>query len=129
MGRTRIRPCTVKEVEELGGVKRDFEDCIALTSIVSHIAADDLFSPGDYAFDNVDKSACTLYVPKGAKAAYAATDQWWDFRIEELESTDIENVVPELSFDAPVYYDLSGRRVENPTRGIYIVNGKKVYIK
>ena len=28
-----------------------------------------------------------------------------------------------------VYYDLSGRRVENPTRGLYIVNGKKVIIK
>lgn len=28
-----------------------------------------------------------------------------------------------------VFYDLSGRRVENPTKGIYIVNGKKVVIK
>ncbi len=27
------------------------------------------------------------------------------------------------------YYDLSGRRVENPTTGIYIVNGKKVFVK
>lgn len=28
-----------------------------------------------------------------------------------------------------VYYDLSGRRVANPTKGIYIVNGKKVIVK
>ena len=28
-----------------------------------------------------------------------------------------------------IYYDLSGRRVEKPTKGIYIVNGKKVIIK
>ena len=28
-----------------------------------------------------------------------------------------------------VYYDLSGRRVENPTQGIYIVNGKKILVK
>ena len=28
-----------------------------------------------------------------------------------------------------VYYDLQGRRVENPTRGVYIVNGKKVVTK
>ena len=27
------------------------------------------------------------------------------------------------------YYDLSGRRVMNPTKGLYIVNGKKVIIK
>jgi len=24
------------------------------------------------------------------------------------------------------YYDLNGRRVEHPTKGLYIVNGKKV---
>jgi len=28
-----------------------------------------------------------------------------------------------------VYYDLSGRRVEHPTKGLYILNGKKVVIK
>ena len=28
-----------------------------------------------------------------------------------------------------VYYDLSGRRVMNPTKGLYIVNGRKVIIK
>ena len=30
---------------------------------------------------------------------------------------------------APVVYDLLGRRVDNPTSGIFIVNGKKVVIK
>ena len=29
----------------------------------------------------------------------------------------------------PVIYDLQGRRVEHPSKGIYIVNGKKKYIK
>lgn len=28
-----------------------------------------------------------------------------------------------------VYYNLSGQRVKNPTKGIYIVDGKKVYVK
>ena len=27
------------------------------------------------------------------------------------------------------YYDLQGRRVVKPTKGVYIVNGKKVYVK
>ena len=31
--------------------------------------------------------------------------------------------------DNDVIYDLQGRRVQNPTRGIYVVNGKKVIIK
>ena len=26
-------------------------------------------------------------------------------------------------------YDLSGRRVTVPTKGLYIMNGKKVYVK
>ena len=26
-------------------------------------------------------------------------------------------------------YDLTGRKVDTPTKGIYIVNGKKVFIK
>ena len=30
---------------------------------------------------------------------------------------------------APVIYDLAGRKVTNPTKGIYIVNGKRVLIK
>jgi hypothetical protein len=28
-----------------------------------------------------------------------------------------------------IYYDLQGQRVENPSKGIYILNGKKVLIK
>ena len=28
-----------------------------------------------------------------------------------------------------VIYDLSGRRVMNPVRGLYIINGKKVLVK
>ena len=31
--------------------------------------------------------------------------------------------------ETPIYYDLQGRRVENPTSGVYIVNGKKVVIR
>ena len=27
------------------------------------------------------------------------------------------------------YYDLNGRKVAQPTRGIYIQNGKKVFVK
>ena len=42
-------------------------------------------------------------------------------------TTAIEPVVNEV--EKNVYYDLSGRRVENPTQGIYIVNGKKVLVK
>lgn len=41
--------------------------------------------------------------------------------------TAIEEVKNEVVVEG--IYDLSGRRVENPTKGIYIVNGKKVLVK
>ena len=45
----------------------------------------------------------------------------------DKELTAINGVITE---NAPkAIYDLSGRRVENPTTGLYIVNGKKVLVK
>ncbi|WP_346749244.1 hypothetical protein [Prevotella jejuni] len=49
---------------------------------------------------------------------------------EDGGTTGIETIEnSKKSTEEGVYYDLQGRRVENPTRGIYIVNGKKVVIK
>ena len=56
-----------------------FYGCSSLTSITSHIAAEDLFVPG-YAAFGINKDACTLYVPAGAKSTYAATEQWKEFK-------------------------------------------------
>ena len=44
----------------------------------------------------------------------------------ESETTGIRNVRPTTEPHEDVIYDLQGRRVTNPGRGIYIVNGKKV---
>lgn len=43
--------------------------------------------------------------------------------------TGIEETIVEGERETKVYYDLSGRRVAQPTKGLYIVNGKKMYIK
>ena len=49
----------------------------------------------------------------------------WYTGIQQVEST--QNKVP---FADGTVYDLTGRRVQNPTRGgMYIVNGKKVFVK
>ncbi len=47
------------------------------------------------------------------------------FRFRDV--TGVEEVVTVFENDA--VYDLSGRRVMHPTKGLYIVNGKKVFIK
>ena len=36
-------------------------------------------------FDGLNKSLCTLYVPKGAKTAYGAAEEWKDFPIVEMK--------------------------------------------
>ena len=49
-------------------------------------------------------------------------------RLNFGETTGIEGVVEELNGKAEIF-DLSGRRVVAPKKGLYIVNGKKVYVK
>ena len=44
------------------------------------------------------------------------------------ESTGISNIEAEIIGD-DVIYNLRGQRVEHPTKGLYIINGKKVVIK
>lgn len=58
----------------------------------------------------------------------AATQARLNVVFDEGEATGIENVNHEIITNNR-YYDLQGRRVENPTRGLYILNGKKVIIK
>ncbi len=45
------------------------------------------------------------------------------------ETTGINNLTPALSQSKGVYFDLMGRKVAQPTKGLYIVNGRKVVIK
>ena len=48
---------------------------------------------------------------------------------DELEATGIDAVDTAKTLKGGKFYDISGREVANPTRGLYIVNGKKVLIK
>ena len=86
----------------------------------------------DAVYDNA-----VLYVPTGTKSLYEKREPWnLFFDITEMDFTGIENVKTEPTVDASqsenwkgTYYDLNGRVVENPTKGIYILNGKKVLVK
>ena len=49
--------------------------------------------------------------------------------IKSTNPTDIEVETTDNGQQTTDFYDLQGRRVENPTKGIYIVSGKKVVIK
>ena len=51
-----------------------------------------------------------------------------NIRFDDGETTDIDELKGENG-EVKTIYDLQGRVVENPTSGIYIINGKKVIIK
>ena len=50
------------------------------------------------------------------------------FRINPLP-THVDGIDAEVQGSDEPIYDLSGRRVENPTRGIYLQNNKKIIVK
>ena len=70
--------------------------------------------------DDQAKGYCMVYVPltieEITKGAYSTP--------EKGDATGIDTIVGQGEKD--VFYDLSGRRVANPEKGIYVVNGKKV---
>ena len=47
---------------------------------------------------------------------------------ETGETTGVANIENPVSADG-AYYNLNGQQVANPTKGVYIKNGKKVIIK
>lgn len=51
------------------------------------------------------------------------------YRLDFGDITGVEGVVEEVPAAEKVIYDLSGRRVAKMTKGLYIVNGKKVLVK
>ena len=95
-------------------------------------ASENIFSSD--AYNNV-----CLYVPTGRNFAYKKTAPWSNFYIVEMDFTGIDEVKAEngtngrrpegLKAKVKTVYDLQGRKVENPTNGVYIINGKKVVIK
>ena len=64
---------------------------------------------------------------KGGKAYLPAASAVKGIRFNTGESTGIESVATEKA--NKTIFDLSGRRVQNPTSGLYIINGEKVFVK
>ena len=64
---------------------------------------------------------------KGGKAYLPSESAVKGIRFNTGESTGIESVATEKA--NKTIFDLSGRRVQNPTSGLYIINGEKVFVK
>ena len=73
----------------------------------------------------------------GTAVQLSASKSYWRVQIALIENnkevadiiTTIEGVIPEAVAGDGAIYDLNGRRVVNPERGIFIQGGKKVLVK
>lgn len=74
-------------------------------------------------------SGLAYYPLKSAEAQNVSAKSSYGFVFAENTTTGIENIKTNTSIKDNIYYNLSGQAVKNPTKGIYILNGKKVVIK
>lgn len=95
-----------------------------LTSLIAKTATPPAATADPFALTSA--SVCTLTVPEGAEAAYQSAAFWQKFYgINDgihSATTDGKNGTQSI-------YDLQGRRIAVPQRGLYIINGRKVIVK
>lgn len=92
-------------------------------SIQPPTAFDNTFLESSYLF-------ATLYVPQGSLEAYKEADGWKNFlNIQEIATSGIDTVDDNTNDIHPLIYDMQGRRLEKPLKGVNVINGKKVIVK
>ena len=108
-----------------------FADCSSMTKIHSNAIIPPIC--GLEALCDINKDFCELIVPDESVSAYQIADQWKDFTIISTSIEYIENNYKDNTFEI-VRYDINGRRLQKPCKGINIVkynNGltRKEFIK
>ncbi len=116
-----------KDVREIG--EEAFRYCQYMTDIYSNIPAEFLFEISKSVFDAADKEKCNLHVPYNSKTKYSTTKYWNEFfNILNPGEMSIECVKSET--DKNNIYNLKGELINQPKeKGVYIIDGKKQFIK
>ncbi len=106
---------------------RAFQGCTSVQNV--YMASHRPIPANKNIFSSQTYEKATLHVPLGCQSVYKATSPWSEFSYSlEHYFTDINDVLTDKK-GGDVFYDLNGRIVKNPTKGVYIVNGKKVLVK
>ena len=107
-----------------------FEFCNSLSSVISEIKEPFETScwppPADLFWDNV-----ILFVPRGTKDLYQNTKGWRLFKqIIEMDQqpTSVLEMKQETEKSKQIY-NMEGRRLFNPQKGVNIMNGRKILVR
>ena len=106
--------------------KEAFSDCTSITRLISRASTPP--NCGSQALDDINKWNCTLSVPIGAKTVYQQANQWKDFFFINDDVTGISKVMNTIAVPNQIY-DLNGKKLKEPSKGINIIGGKKIVIK
>ncbi len=99
-----------------------FLGCTKLISVKS--LNDKAPTLGDRAFSIVYNA--TLQIPENSETSYINAGYAYYFKnIVEFDPSGIQGITMDKSIKSPVY-DLNGRRLKKPSKGINIIGGKKV---
>lgn len=93
-----------------------FSDCTAVTKLYSQASTPPVC--GTQALDDINKWTCELYVPGESIPAYQAADQWEEFFFMYV---GVEGVKIDCNAIEVSRYDIHGRLLSEPARGINIV--------
>ena len=72
-----------------------------------------------------------VYVPENSFELYSSAEGWRDLNLRTFSGkgiTAIEDITSKNQ-TKPTFFDLQGRKVKNPTKGLYIKEGKKVFVE
>jgi hypothetical protein len=69
-----------------------------------------------------------VYVPSKSYDIYKTTEVWKDFDLGRLVDDGIEDITTGKQSSSD-FYDIQGRKVKNPVKGLYIKDSKKVVVK
>lgn len=103
-----------------------FYECPALTELYSL----NPIPPSIKSFTKAQYMDMNVYVPQGSLSAYQEADEWKNFwNLQEFDPTGVETIKADGKKIKDSYYDIQGRKLNAPKKGLNIINGKKVLIK
>ncbi len=132
IGRSAFEDCTSLTTLSLNGgllilESSAFKNCKGITDVYCY--AESVPMTDKTAFDGTPIESATLHVPANSVEAYRTSWPWSDFKeVVPIDAVGIMGVKQADDRNGE-YYDLTGRRVHQLQKGLYIRNSKKVIVK